>query len=62
IQIAGTAVHVTWVDAGTSQLTFAVRKSSTTFTPPSPRSISFLSKLLSGRNCVFLDILSGPNG
>jgi len=39
------------------------RPSSETLTPPSPRSqILFLSKLLSGRNRVFLDILSGPNG
>jgi len=57
------AVLVTCVDAETCQMTFTVRKSSTTLTPPSPRSqVSFLPKLLSGRNCVFLDILSGPNG
>lgn len=36
---------------------------SATLTPPSPRSqISFFLKLLTRRNCVFWDILSGPNG
>jgi hypothetical protein len=46
------SVGAAWIDV-----------SNATLTPPSPGSqISFLPKLLTERNCVFLEILSGPNG
>ncbi|MEY3174020.1 MAG: hypothetical protein RLZZ436_1934 [Planctomycetota bacterium] len=63
IRTVDLAGHVTCVDAATLELNFAARKIFHHSDTPTPSSqISLLLKLLTDRNCVYLDILCGPNG